>query len=273
MRLLLASIGLLTLPAATGFAAEPKAFTFFVGSDSHFGARGMEEQNRRLVEQMNALPGTEYPPEVGGQVDEPRGVLFLGDTTDNGSLEEFARFEAAYGLTGKEGLLRYPVFEAIGNHDVNSSSPIKERVSQRHGGINYSWDWEGVHFACLDMYPDSRTLEWLRHDLRKVGRERPLILFFHYSIDGYYSDFWPEQDKEALARAIEPFNVAAIFHGHEHRVGRYVWRGHEVFRPGAPRHSSHFFLVVRVRGNQLTVLSRDFDTQAWRDVWVVDVKR
>jgi cytolysin (calcineurin-like family phosphatase) len=273
MRFPLSALLLLALPAGPVSAAEPKSFTFLVGSDSHFGARGMEEQNRRLVEQMNALPGTEYPPEVGGQVEEPRGVLFLGDTTDNGLLEEFAQFEASYGLTGTDGLLRYPVFEAIGNHDVNSSSPIKERVKRRHGGINYSWEWEGVHFACLDMYPDSRTIDWLLQDLHRVGRERPLVLFFHYSLEGYYSDFWSQEDKDAFARAIEPFNVAAIFHGHEHRVGRYVWRGHEVFRPGAPRHSSHFFLVVRVRGSQMTVLSRDFDTRKWRDVWVVDVKR
>lgn len=39
--------------------AEKPSVTFFVASDSHFGARGMSELNRALVQQMNELPGTE----------------------------------------------------------------------------------------------------------------------------------------------------------------------------------------------------------------------
>ncbi len=253
--------------------AAPPEVTFFVASDSHFGARRMSELNRELVAQMNALPGTDYPPEIGGQVDTPRGVLFTGDTTDNGHLEEFAEFEAVYGRTGGDGLLRFPVFEAIGNHDVNQTSPIKERVVARHGGINYSWDWDGLHLACLDMYPDARTLEWLRRDLQRLKPESPVILFFHYSLDGPYSDFWEEEEKDAFERAIAGRNIVALFHGHEHRVGNYLWRGHNVFRPGAPRHSSHFFLVVRVGARQMDVAAWDFDRRAWGHAWSVPVRR
>src|SRR5262245_18624412 len=78
-------------------AADPRTVTFIVASDSHFGARGMDEVNREVVRQMNALPGTPYPPEVCGIVDRPRGVLFTGDMTDNGHLDEFALFEEVYG--------------------------------------------------------------------------------------------------------------------------------------------------------------------------------
>jgi hypothetical protein len=49
----------LTLPAGP---PDPPSVTFFVASDSHFGALGMAEQNRILVAQMNELPGTAYPP-------------------------------------------------------------------------------------------------------------------------------------------------------------------------------------------------------------------
>lgn len=254
-------------------AADPPSVTFFVASDSHFGARRMEELNRVMVEQMNALPGTEYPPLLGGRVDTPRGVVFTGDTTDTGTLEEFAEFEKVYGLTGKDGLLRYPVFEAIGNHDVNSESPIKARMRQRHGGINYSFDWDDLRFLCLDMYPDAATLEWLRGELRRAGPKRPLIPFFHYSLDGPYSDFWADEEKQAFARTIEGYNVLALFHGHEHRMGHYVWRGHKVFRPGAPRHSSHFFLAVRVGPRELGVAAWDFDNRSWRDAWLVPIRR
>ena len=233
----------------------------------------MEELNRSLVEQMNDLPGTEYPPAIGGRVDTPRGVLFTGDTTDNGTLEEFAEFEKVYGLTGKDGLLRYPVFEAIGNHDVNSESPIKERVKRRHGGVDYSWDWDDLRLVCLDMYPDAATREWLARELSKLGRERPLIFFFHYSLQGYYSSFWTQEDKDAFARSIEGRNVLAIFHGHEHRVGHYVWNGHPVFRPGAPRHRSHAFLVVRVGAREISVAAWDFDNRQWLESWLVPIRR
>src|SRR5260221_8311598 len=101
----------LTLPAAT---PNPPSVTFLVASDSHFGAPGMDEQNRILVAQMNELPGTAYPPEVGGVVERPRGVLFTGDTTDNARLEEFAEFGRAYGLSGHDGLLAYPAVQSIG---------------------------------------------------------------------------------------------------------------------------------------------------------------
>jgi len=254
-------------------AADPPTVTFFVASDSHFGARGMSEMNRSLVQQMNELPGTPYPPEIGGKVDTPRGVLFTGDTTDNGTLEEFAEFEQVYGLTGKDGLLRYPVFEAIGNHDYVNEAPILERVKQRHGGINYAWDWADLRLVCLDMYPDAKTLEWFRRDMQRVGRYRPVIPFFHYSIEGYYSDSWEREEKDAFARALAGYNVLAIFHGHEHQLGQYTWAGHPVFRPGSPRHSSHSFLVVRVTADQLAVVPWDFDNKRWKASWVVPIRR
>ena len=79
--------GLWLVAAVRAVPADLPTVTFFVASDSHFGALGMSELNRSLVEQMNALPGTDYPPELGGRVDTPRGVLFTGDTTDNGHLD------------------------------------------------------------------------------------------------------------------------------------------------------------------------------------------
>jgi hypothetical protein len=271
----IASLLLASLQPSVGHgrAADVPTVTFFVASDSHFGARGMGELNRVVVEQMNALPGTPYPPEIGGRVDTPRGVLFTGDTTDNGHLEEFAEFEEVYGLTGRDGLLRFPVFEAIGNHDLNRESPIRERVAQRHGGIDYAWDWADLRLVCLDMYPDARTIHWLARELRALGPGRPVIPFFHYSLAGPYSDFWEEREKAAFARALEGSNVLAIFHGHEHHVGHYLWRGHPVFRPGAPRHSSHAFLVVRVAAREMAVAAWDYDGRGWRHAWRVPIRR
>jgi hypothetical protein len=247
--------------------------TFFVASDSHFGAVGMEPLNREVVRQLNALPGTAYPATIGNTVAEPRGVLFLGDMTDSGLDDQWHEFQRIFGLTGLDGLLRFPVFEALGNHDLTGASHIAEYITARHGSTHYSWDWDDVHLVCLGMHPDAENLAWLEQDLARLRRSQPLVVFFHYSLDGPYSDFWEDAEKDAFAREIASTNVIAIFHGHYHRAGHYVWRGHDVFRPGAPRHSSHVFLVARVTPTQIQVAYRDFDAQAWTDTVVRAIHR
>jgi hypothetical protein len=246
-------------------AAEAPAVTFLVTGDSHFGAVGMDQLNRALVQQMNELPGTAFPAEIGGRVGPIRGLLHLGDLTDGGFSEEWREFETVYGSTGRDGLLRYPVFETVGNHDIVGESPVTAGVLRRHGGLAYSWDWEDVHLVSLGLYPDARGVEWLTKDLAAVGRQRPLVIVFHYSIEGPYSEYWTGQEKDAFARAIEGYNVLAIFHGHYHRAGRYQWRGHDVFLPGSPRHGSHVFLAARVSGGTLAVGFWDFDRRTWLD--------
>jgi cytolysin (calcineurin-like family phosphatase) len=201
-----------------------------------------------------------------------------GDLTDNGTLEEFAEFETFYGLTGKDALLRYPVFEAIGNHDVNSESPIKERQRARHGGINYAWEWDDVRFFCLDMYPDAKTREWLIPELRRAGPDRPVVFFFHYpvmpsTVPRAWSGAWPDEDKEEFGRATDGSNVIAIFHGHQHSSGHYTWRDRPVFRPGAAKSRNRVFLVVRIDARQMSVAGWNFETGAWAETWSVPVRR
>lgn len=197
----------------------------------------------------------------------------MGDMTDASQPSELRRFEEVYGLTGADGLLRYPVFEAIGNHDFIGDSPAIQKVVERHGSLVYSWDWDDLHFVCLDLHPDPKNLQWLAQDLAKVGRRRPTLIFFHYSILGPYSEMWSEENKTALARAIDGYNVIAIFHGHYHRAGRYTWSGHDVFLPGSPRHSSHAFIVVRVEESKMTVAYWDSDRRAWSDSFVKPIRR
>jgi hypothetical protein len=123
------------------------------------------------------------------------------------------------------------------------------------------------------MYPDAPTVQWLGRDLAKLDPRRPIILYFHYSIQGNYSNSWQPTEKDAFGEAIEGRNILAIFHGHEHRVGHYVWREHPVFRPGAPRHSSHTFLAVRVGAREMSVAAWDYDNKAWQQWWTVPVRR
>jgi hypothetical protein len=270
----LAGLGLVpaSVSAWAGGDDHPE-ITFFVAGDSHFGVDRMEAQNRSLVQQMNELPGTPYPASVGGRVAEPQGVLFMGDMTETSQEAEWRQFESLYGLTGRDGLLRFPVYEAIGNHDYIGDSPIVRFVEARHGSLIYSWDWSDVHFVCLDMHPDLKNLEWFARDVRRAGLHRPLVVFFHYALLGPYSEGWQEEQKTALANALRGTNLVALFHGHYHHVGHYLWQGFPVFRPGSPRHSSHAFLVVRLSTHHMTVAYRDFGTGEWTEVITLRIHR
>lgn len=269
----LVAVSLLLLPAGPAPSSEAapreRDITFFVASDTHFGVPGIEERNRRLIEELNGLPGRDYPAPIVGRVGTPRGVLITGDLTDYSTEEQWQAFERFYGLTGRDGLLKFPVKEALGNHDFMGDSPVVKHIVRRHGGISYSFDWDDLHVACLGMYPSADRLRWLEADLAKVTRGRPVVIFFHYGIDGPWSQSWEShEEREELARILSGHRVAAIFHGHAHHAGTYRWREYDVFRPGSPKHSSREVMAVRIRGDEVAVAYRNFDTSAWTNTFV-----
>src|SRR5512135_1223297 len=58
--------------------------TFFLTSDTHYGlSPAAEKADGSTVEAMNRLPGTDFPREIGGRVEVPRGVAVLGDLVNN----------------------------------------------------------------------------------------------------------------------------------------------------------------------------------------------
>jgi len=240
--------------------------TFFVAADTHFGVEGIADLNVRQIDEMNALPGKPLPRQLGGTVQPPRGVLMAGDLTDGGSKAQWREFVAHYGLTGKDGRLRFPLYECTGNHDRHAFlfRPVLDGVKRRHGSLTYSWDWDDVHLVSLDCYPDAANLRWLKRDLAQVGTVRPVALFFHYPLLGPYSDWWKQTEKNAFRDAIRGYNVIAIFHGHYHGSGRYKWEGYDVYNVGSPRHSAHSFAVVRITDTTLTIASRNWDRGTWR---------
>jgi len=266
---LLGCLVAIVAPRSDAAPPSPRTITFFVASDTHFGVPGIEDRNRRLIEELHSLPGSEYPPPIGGRIEKPRGVLIAGDLTDYSTEAQWRQFETFYGLSGREGLLRFPVFEALGNHDFIGDSPVVRHIVRRRGGLAYSFDWNELHVACLGMYPSEDRIRWLEEDLRGVAPNRPLVLFFHYGIDGPWSRSWESaEERELLARVLEGRRVAAIFHGHAHHAGHYRWRDYDVFRPGSPKHSSREVLAVRLRGDELAVAYRDFERSVWTDAQV-----
>lgn len=268
------------IPAAN---SKPDPLAFLVVSDTHYLA-DKENLNRlasnsgdvtpRLIDQLNKLPGTTIPEAAGGgTVLTPRGVLHPGDLIDTGDKTtgkkalwmqqtEWDHFSTDFGLTGKDGRLKYPVYEVHGNHDGPQGDgliidKIKERNKKRPGvgnissnGLHYSWDWGSVHFVNLGIvvgadpnvkrkrrYNPADSLQFLIADLdSKVGKSgRPVIVTHHvdvlrYSLpadpttDGGTKE-WDACDVKAFHDALKNYNIAAIFHGHTHKRHIFRWDG------------------------------------------------
>ena len=211
--------------------SAPGAVSFFLAADTHY--RGdlddvsrMDETsadyNRRLVEWLNRLPGTQFPDGIGGGiVPQPQGVLHGGDLVDTGDKgpsrskmveTELGAFIADWGLNGGDGKLRWQVREVHGNHDSpHGDGPvlaaIRERNKRRAGlaqlsdnGVHYSWDWGDVHFVALGIvvgdapeitrkrrYAPLGSLPFLQQDLElNVGKSgRPVVLMHHVDVHRY----------------------------------------------------------------------------------------
>lgn len=236
--------------------AEP--ITFLVTSDSHYASfRHIDrnDRNRATIRRMNALPGTHWPDKLGGEkIGQPRGVLVLGDLIDDGDLRDetaaqWRHFETQFGLDGTDGLLKYPVFEGLGNHDgppvgtekngFSVQAQIKHRNVRRkragrigsvsENGLHYSWDWGRVHFVQTNLYPANKqhprvryslpwhdpqnALNFVKEDLKaSVGDSgRPVVILSHCGVD---TDWWHPEQWAEFYQTVKPYNVIAYFYGH-----------------------------------------------------------
>lgn len=226
-----------------------------------------------LIETLNVLPGTELPESVGGGHVAPiRGVIHAGDIIDTGDKRggvreamqrtEWDHYAADFGLTGKEGRLRFPIYEVYGNHDSPSGEGLViEALAERNrrrpdcvvspNGLHFSWDWDSLHCVNLGIvvgqdrtnpqrrrYNPMESLEFLIGDLKeRVGDSgRPILITHHIDIVRYNKPCdatneanlgmeWNPCDVAAYYEAIRGYNVVAIQYGHTHVRNILRWNG------------------------------------------------
>ena len=292
-----------TFGAPRAFGQSYGDITFFSGSDLHYGGsssnttpdQSCDLVSRATLDRMNGLPGRSYPASVGGgTVAPPRGVVLIGDLTDAGNFTNWLAFTNDWGLNG-ERRLGFPVFEGLGNHDVYPTfpNPVSEGVRARNqlraglsnissNGYHYSWDWDYVHFVCLNVYPGQSpgthwpdplsSLDFLVSDLAsRVGNTgRPVILLHHFGFDAFSTGtgiiWWTDLERSNYFAAIAGYNVIAVFAGHNHYVDYVPWNGLATFNDGSGGKGTGNFLVVHLAGNRMTVLERT-SNDTWGQLW------
>ncbi|WP_425615054.1 metallophosphoesterase [Anatilimnocola sp. NA78] len=229
-----ASAAMALRPALTAANTKPVAFALI--GDTHYLANkespgemfaDSAAVTSQLVSTLNSLPGKAISAEAGGgEVATLNGVIHAGDLIDTGDKSggphekmqrtEWDAYTADFGLTGKEGKLKFPVYEVFGNHDGPRGTGLvidglKERTKQRTGlkntsanGMHYSWDWGTgenlVHFINLGIVVGSNqdksqprrynpldSLEFLKEDLAAaVGDSgRPVVITHHIDVQRY----------------------------------------------------------------------------------------
>lgn len=274
------------LLAAGSPPASARDLTFFHVSDTHYGRSATGDQGiTALVDLMNRLPGTPYPTNLGGMVDQPRGVIHTGDVTEAGKPEQWAAFVRDFGLDGHDGRLRFPVFETFGNHDGGPKRPVREgiraRNSRRAGldavssnGLHYAWTWDGIRFLhCgisigtrFNPYDPEDSLDFLRAQLERGTA--PLVILHHFGFDKAHSLGWWKGDALSVYReALAGQPVLAILHGHAHEAFIDRWENRPVFhpphfrqRPAETGPFQHGLFVFRITDTELTVAERRLDS-------------
>jgi Icc protein len=132
----------------------------------------------------------------------PDFVLTGGDLVMDVLDQTYGRADSLYDLYEKvSGGFHMPVYNTIGNHEVYGWHREEEGIEehpefgkamfeQRLGKRYYSFDHKGWHFMVLDavcrsdegQYTgkiDEEQINWLEQDLRRTGKEMPIIVSVH----------------------------------------------------------------------------------------------
>jgi cytolysin (calcineurin-like family phosphatase) len=307
-------------PAAAPPAAPPPGLdvTFFAIGDPqiHIARWGTAGTDSTVV-LMNGLPGQPFP--FGGAVAEPAGVIIAGDLVDDvASAADWDYYKTLFDPQGR-ARLRFPAYEGLGNHNVDvrrqplgtfneQQREFIERNRRRPGefvfdehGYHYSWQWGGVRFIQLNLFPGTRprpvydapspgndpkgSLAFLRQVLRsEVGASgQPIVVTWHYGLRGWgLEKWWLPEDLDSLAAVLQGYNVLLLLHGHEHRYERYQWRGYDVIMAPAPQYDRDpeepqtasrpkGFLVFRITADELQMAHRT--ASGWEETWSKPIRR
>ena len=242
--------------------------TFFGWSDQHVQTSGDASHLIPAVEAMNALPGADYPPQIGGKVARPALVIGCGDITE---WPTTAAKNAYDELVTKR--LEFPGYDVAGNHDSGGKVPsqtIHRWLIARHGALSYTFDSGGVHFIALFSRYDENlgspaqpiaqeALDFLRTHLAKVPNATPVVVATHLCFDAI-------TNKPELVEAFGDANVILVLGGHYHKAKVDSFGGfHFVQLPSPAPNGPSEVTVVRITPDRLIAIPYNYEENKWAE--------
>ncbi len=209
--LLLAGGAAALAPALPQWQKGSGSFSFAYFSDTHVALERNIQENAAMLEEIKAF--------------SPAFAINGGDVTDYGWVREYENY---WNLIKDLG---FGVHHVPGNHDVRWSplGPKAYREGTRDRMFS-AFDHQGVHFVLLDStvplshygHFETAMLRWLEADLKKVGRETPVIVTTHHWVG---RDRAMVDNEAALLRVLLPYNVKIVLNGHGHSDLLWTWEG------------------------------------------------
>ena len=223
------------------------------------------------------------------------------DVFDQGPARANALFDL-YRAAAKD--LPRPVHSILGNHDiygisnksgVSSNDPLyaKKLFQDRMGQPRYqSFDHKGWHFILLDSVQigpaknwygkiDDEQLDWLASDLRKTGKQTPIVALTHMPLVSATGQLFGgrQEDLQTLLitnpRAVldlfEGYKLKAVLQGHTHVREVVDYNGCRYITPGAVcgnwwegafKGSPEGFAVLTIKGQDISWEFRGYGWQA-----------
>ena len=213
---------------------------------------------------MNTMAGTAWPKSVGGQVPKPSFVIGAGDITEWPTNAAMKGYDALLNTR-----LKFPAYDVLGNHDDGGrafSPTMINWLKKKHGGLSYTFVKSGVVFIGLWSKFDPKgkpaqpltkeALDYLREQLAKLPREKPVVIFTHLCHDAM-------TNRDELVDTIGKSNVIMVLGGHYHYSSVNQYRGLTFVQLPSPKSKFTEFTVFQVTQNRLIAMPYDFSKKTW----------
>ena len=245
-------------------AEEATTLTFYGWSDQHTKTSGDTSSLHPFVDAMNTMAGTAWPKSVGGQVPKPAFVIGAGDITEWPTNAAMKGYDALLNTR-----LKFPAYDILGNHDDGGrafSPTMINWLKKKHGSLSYTFEKSGVVFIGLWSKFDPKgkpaqpltkeALDYLREQLAKLPREKPVVIFTHLCHDAM-------TNRDELVETIGKSNVIMVLGGHYHYSSVNQYRGLTFVQLPSPKSKFTEFTVFQVTQNRLVAMPYDFSKKTW----------
>ena len=179
-------------------------FEFVQVSDTHIGKSPQQTTNLiNAVTQINSI--------------NPAFVLFTGDLTDSGSIEQYTTFKTTVSN------LSMPHYCVPGDNDIVDGEGDLQRYRDQLGNDYFALDYQGFKFIGLNnnlyLSLDQTQSQWFEQELQKG---KPEIIFAHKPLLDYENNFVPFADAQQLLNLFDAYDVVMYMSGHWHESAEYT---------------------------------------------------
>ena len=235
----------------------PNDFSFIQISDLH---SPIKESGETVSLIKNTLSGIKLEPYNNITTPAPSFIIATGDLTEYGGLEN--AWETY--LSFFQGI-NLPVYHQLGNHD-NTWYCGTKYLRQLYGSPNYSFNKNGIHFIgiCTASYQEplpsfgEEALNSLKNDLAQVGKNIPIIVFFHHPLDT--PEFASKYDVDRFLEILKPYNVILLLVGHGHQPRYHNFSGFDAIEGGSTFGGNAGYAVLSFINDTLRVVYKYKDS-------------